>query len=185
MSEHGPKKLEVGKSTESAELEKMGQERREQLTETKLEQQPDQHTERAEQAREAISKHENQPTPAEQENKPVAHHPLLLDRALNYKQTLASLQRQLSPASKSFSKVIHQPAIEKTSEVLEQTILRPSIALGATTTAFIVGAFFYLTARHYGFALSGSEIILSLVIGAIIGLTVEALVSLLHRHIQP
>jgi len=182
MSEKQPLSAEV-EAAKSAELEAMATERREQLAEGKSEQAPDDQ-ERAERARETIRHHEDQPAQAEYTHTPAAHRPLLLDKALNYKQTLASLQRQLSPASRRFSKVIHQPAIEKTSEVLEQTVLRPSIALGATTTAFIVGAFFYLTARHYGFALSGTEIVLSLVVGAMIGLAIEGIVSVLHRRVQ-
>jgi hypothetical protein len=60
-------------------------------------------------------------------------------------------------------------------------VARPSVAAGATWTALIVGAVFYFTARHYGYMLSGSELLFSFVAGAVIGLAVEGLWRSLHR----
>jgi hypothetical protein len=94
---------------------------------------------------------------------------------LNYVQTLASVQRKLSPVSRSFSKVIHQPLVEKTSEALENTVARPSLLFGTTWTALIVGSIFYLTAHHYGYALSGSELLFSFIVGAVIGILIEGI----------
>ncbi len=134
---------------------------------------------RAEQAREIIHKREHGPEPspapaAESEQshaRPSFTH--LLNPKLNYTETLASIQHRLTPMSRSFSKVIHAPAIEKTSEALEKTVARPSVTAGATWTALIIGSIFYFTARRYGYTLSGSEIELSFVIGAVFGLFIE------------
>jgi len=93
----------------------------------------------------------------------------------NYRDTLTSVQNRLSPSSRAFSKVIHTPAIERSSELMERTIMRPSIVLGTTWTAFIVGLVFYLTARWYGFQLSGTDMLLALLGGALLGLTLEGL----------
>lgn len=138
---------------------------------------------RAEAAREIIHRQEKAPEP-----KPAAEHQphtprtLHLDHRLNYAHTMATMQRHLAPVSRSFSKFIHTPAIEKTSEALENTIARPSVVAGATWTALLVGAVFYFTARHYGFMLSGSELLFSFVAGAIVGLVIEALWRSLRRH---
>jgi hypothetical protein len=135
-------------------------------------------SELAKEAREKIHGHEQAPEPAaheEQEATPAPQHPVpaFLNRHLNYAQTLASVQRRLTPVSRGFSHVIHAPIVEKTSDALENTVARPSVTAGATWTALIVGAIFYFTARRYGYALSGSEIELSFIIGAVIGLIIE------------
>lgn len=136
--------------------------------------------ERARAARETIHKPEHHPEPlAKSETEsvpaPAQYRPLPhLDYKLNYTQTMASVQRRMQLVSRSFSKVIHTPAIEKASEAMERTVARPSLTAGATWTALIMGSLFYFTARHFGYVLSGSEITLSFIVGAIIGLALEA-----------
>ncbi len=126
--------------------------------------------ERVEVAREKLEK---QPEIDSQKAEAKAHATSGLDRRLNYSHTLTSLQRHLKPASRAFSKFIHTPVVERTSEVVGSTVLRPSVTLGATLTALIIGVFFYATARHYGFGLTGSEMVFSLLIGGVIGVIVE------------
>jgi hypothetical protein len=163
-----------------AELDSLGKERLQELAEKSAEQSPDNKAERAEQARETLAKHEQTPEPPpsadrETPGNDVSH---VLDRVLNYHQTMASVQRRLRPVSRRFSKIIHNKAVEGTSEALEKTVMRPSVTLGATWTALIVGLIFYLTARHYGYRLSGFEMIGALVIGAILGIVLEGLMRL-------
>ena len=107
-------------------------------------------------------------------DQPLLRRPVLT-RAVNYTQTMASLQHRMKPASRQFSKVIHAAPVEKASEVLGKTVLRPSVSLGATSCAVLVAGSLYLYARYYGLRLSGSEIWLSLVVGGIIGLVIEAI----------
>ena len=135
---------------------------------------------RAELARKVIDRQEPEP-PAQTEAgaKPVNRPLTFINHHLNYVQTLASIQRKLSPVSRSFSKVIHAPIVEKASEALESNLARPSVLFGATWTAFIVGAIFYLTAHHYGYALSGSELLFSFIVGALLGLLLEGVWRLL------
>ncbi len=157
----------------SAELESARQEQLEKLHQTP-ENAPDHAETRAEEAREVINRVEpaaETAPPSEQESKP-GHVPFL-NHKLNYVSTLASIQHKLKPLSRSFSRVIHTPLVERTSEVLEKTVARPSVTLGATWTALILGSLFYFAARRYGYALSGSEIILSFVVGAVLGLLLE------------
>jgi len=107
-----------------------------------------------------------------------------LDPKQAYTDTMASIQRHLSSPSKTFSKVIHSPAVEKTSEAVGQTVLRPSVTLGASSTALLVGAFTYWLAKHYGYAISGSTILLSLLVGGVAGLMIEGIAKLFRRR-QP
>jgi hypothetical protein len=109
-------------------------------------------------------------------------HPTSLDKLYSYKQTMQSLQRRLPTFSRSFSKVIHNPVVEKTSEILGATVVRPSVTLGATTTALLVGGITYWTAKTYGFAISGSEMLFALLLGGIIGFVVELAIKAFGRR---
>ncbi len=169
------------------ELDQAAQERLAELAKRSAEKSSEVPDERAEVAREIIKQHEvndQQPEPEETEQpEPRQLHRLPhLDADINYRDTMASIQRKLTPTSRAFSQLIHTPAIEKTSEVLEKTIFRPSVALGATWTALIVGLIFYLTARHYGFPLSGSEMLLALIIGGIFGALLEGFGRLFRKR---
>ena len=172
----------IAEGLDSARAQKLAE-----LRETSSEHDPQQaHAEkRAEQARETIEHQNLEPEPAnapEAEATPASRIHHALNHRLNYSQTLASVQRKLSPLSRSFSHVVHTPVVEKTSEALESTVARPSVLLGTTWTALIVGTIFYLTARHYGYTLSGSELLFSFVVGALLGLTLEGVWNTLKRR---
>ena len=171
--EQGPRSFE--KSSENQELQKLGAEKLKELAETSAEIPSVDGEKRAEAARETLNKTEVQPKmdDAAGEKSSQASFIKKITHGLNYTDTLASVQRRLSPTSRRFSKAIHAPIVEKTSAVLEKTVMRPSVTLGATWTALIVGLIFYWTARHYGFKLSGSEMILALVVGGLIGAGIE------------
>jgi hypothetical protein len=184
--EHQPRPSETNER--SSELDELAKQQIEKLKAT-----PENAAEHAEkqaeatrEAREVISNQKEAPEPAapqEQETPPAPTFAARLDSMLNYTQTMTSVQRKLSPASRSFSKVIHAPAIEKTSEALENTVMRPSIVAGATWTAFITGLLFYLVARTYGFTLSGTEMLAALLGGAVLGIVFEGILrTVRHRR---
>ncbi len=140
-----------------------------------------QRKEHLEAAREVLEK-QPEPAAAPAEKEKAAPPPTKFDKDRAYAETMASVRRRLSPVSRSFSKVIHAPAIEKTSEVIGATIARPSVTTGATVTAAIVGGFLYYMARTYGFSLSGSEILLSLVVGGVLGFLIELVARAFGRR---
>lgn|GEM_PF-6293531 len=98
-----------------------------------------------------------------------------------YQKTMQDVQRNLSPAQRRFSKFAHARPVEFVSEVLEETILRPSFIWGGVIGAFILGGGVYITARVIGFELSGSEFTLGLLLGGLIGFVLERLIGL-FRH---
>jgi hypothetical protein len=167
-----------------AEIEALGQERLKELAEKSPEHTAEDQAERAAEAREKLAVHEEEPEPKghADEETPTSKLAETLDRVLDYRQTMANLQRRLSPASRRFSKLIHNKTVESTSEALEGTVMRPSVTVGATWTAFIVGLIFYLTARHYGYRLSGFEMIAALIVGAILGIIIEGLLRLARKR---
>ena len=182
MSEHAPKSNES--VTHSAELEQLAEERLENLKASpeRTEEDP---SKRAEAAREVISKHEAAPEPQARAAEQPSNVSTRFDHLFNYSETMSSMQRHLTPASRSFSRIIHTPVIEKASEVVGGTVMRPSVTLGASSTALIVGGFFYFTAKHYGFKLSGSELLISLIIGGLLGGFIEAVIRSTRRFIKP
>lgn len=162
------------RKSDNSEIEKLGAERLKELSEKSGEKPAVDSEKRVEAAREKLTIQEviaEEPVAKETGND--ASFIKRLTHGLNYADTMASVQRRLSPRSRSFSKVIHAPIVEKTSAALEKTVMRPSVTLGATWTALIVGIIFYWTARHYGFRLSGSEMILALIVGGLLGAGVE------------
>ena len=86
------------------------------------------------------------------------------------KKAMTEIQSEMSPASRTFSKVIHNPAVEKSSEVIGNTVARPNAILSGSAAAFILTAGIYLVAKHFGYSLSGTETIATFVLGWVIGL---------------
>lgn len=104
------------------------------------------------------------------------------DKQRSYNMMLSRIQSRLPAASKSFSKVIHNKYVERTSETLGKTIARPSGILGgamAATLGLVVMLYF---ARRNGFALSGSELGIFLIVGWVIGLSLEGIGRLVNRR---
>jgi flagellar biosynthesis/type III secretory pathway protein FliH len=97
------------------------------------------------------------------------------DKEQSFDNTMHEVRTQLSPLNRSFSKVIHQPAIEKTSEVIGSTLARPNAILSGSLCAFILTAALYIIARFNGYPLSGTEAIASFVVGWLIGLLFDYL----------
>lgn len=161
--------LKVEKTTDTSEkLEKTQENRQEreksaEKTREKLEKTLD---------KEAEKGREKQPKPAE------AREPQTITRAARdaaFDTTMKTVRAQLSPVQRSFSKFIHAKPIEVTSELLEETIFRPSFLWGGVIGGLIFGSALYLFARTQGFRLSGSEFIFGLLIGGVIGVIFEKL----------
>ncbi len=90
-----------------------------------------------------------------------------------YTKTLKSMQSQMSAPAKAFSKTIHNPVVEKASEVAGATVARPNAILAGSFTAFIAVLGVYLYAQYIGFRLSGFETILAFIIGWAIGMALD------------
>lgn len=88
----------------------------------------------------------------------------------SYRQTIKHVQDELPTLSRGFSKVIHNPVIEKTSEITGNTIARPNAILAGGFMAFALTLIIYVTAKKIGYTLSGFETIGAFVVGWVIGL---------------
>lgn len=92
------------------------------------------------------------------------------ERNASFKQHMKQVQSELPPLKRAFSKVIHNPVVEKTSEIVGSTIARPNAILAGAVVAFVAVLTVYLTAKHFGYPLSGFETIGAFIIGWVLGI---------------
>lgn len=105
---------------------------------------------------------------------PPIHRPInKSDKNKSYQSTLHHMQNHLSLGEKTFSKFIHNPAVEKPSELIGATIARPNAILAGSFTAFVSVTIIYVIARNMGYALSGFETIGAFLLGWSIGIIFE------------
>jgi hypothetical protein len=166
-------------SVEKSEVEKAAAERAKELREQ---------TEHKQEHQESHAEHEARAT-AEKEAKTTEeyHHsdhqekeaaPVFSgehSRDKSFKETMQSVERDLSPPERIFSKIIHNKTVEAASDAVGTTVARPNAILAGSICAFVLVLAVYLTARHFGFALSGFETIAAFVIGWIIGIVFDFL----------
>lgn len=89
--------------------------------------------------------------------------------------TMNEVRSEMSAPSRAFSKVIHNKAVEKTSEALGSTVARPDAILSGAIFAFVLTLAVYLVAKNLGYPLSGFETIAAFAAGWIIGLVYDFL----------
>ena len=94
-------------------------------------------------------------------------------KTAEYKKTMSAIRSEMSAPARTFSKVIHNPVVEKSSELVGNTIARPNALLAGSTAAFVAVAIIYIVAKQYGYPLSGFESIGAFVIGWLIGITFD------------
>ncbi len=130
-------------------------------------QKPEAKSEQPEKNEKTEHKSERQPKP-EQEAKPTK-----AQRKTAFNEEIATIRSHLSPAQARLSKVVHNRAIESASQALEETVFRPSLVLGGSIGAVIVGGGFYVFAKVRGYPVTGSEFIVGLIVGGFLGLVAE------------
>lgn len=92
------------------------------------------------------------------------------EKKASYKKTMTIIRSEMSAPSRTFSKVIHTPFVEKSSEVLGSSLARPNAILAGSFTSLVLVMGIYVIARTFGYRLSGFETIGAFVIGWIVGI---------------
>lgn len=101
-----------------------------------------------------------------------------------YDHTMELVRTRLTPSQQVMSRIVHSRPVEITSEVLEETLYRPSFLMGGTIGALIFGGLLYISARVYGFELSGSEFVFGILGGGIVGFVLEKIYRLFRKKPQ-
>lgn len=93
-----------------------------------------------------------------------------------FDRTLTSVRRKLSPPERTFSKIVHNRAVENTSDIVGKTVARPSGVLYGGLFSFVFSLGAYLLARHLGGEMRPNFFIITFVGGYIFGLFIELIV---------
>lgn len=170
-----------GGAERTAEIEKAAAERAAEIRERGLEQAGEHNEQQAEKAAErALEDAEKEAKSVEEYASPAAEKETAAPTTITarnpdkaFKQTMESVQREMSAPARTFSKVIHNKTIEKASDITGSTIARPNAILSGAICAFLLVLALYLHARYFGYALQGSETIIAFAIGWIIGIAFD------------
>lgn len=162
-------KLEALSETGVERSTELKNERERNVAERGPEQDVDTLKENAERAAEIEKKKaENETTPVEKRRDTPAQRRAKQKASFNL--TMKEAQSHMSPANRTFSKVIHNKTVEKTSEFIGSTVARPNAILAGAVTAFVFSLALYLIANHNGYPLSGSETIATFALGWVVGI---------------
>lgn len=164
----GAERLEESRAEVVAELERKLEKNAEKTTAENLEN-------ARHEALELAQEKEVEQAPAESSSKEVERpeKPIKRDLDASFNQTMTHIRKDMSPASRTFSKVIHNPVVDKTSEFVGNTVARPNLILAGAIGTLIIGTSIYLVAKNYGYVLSGFEAIGASVLGWAVGAIIE------------
>lgn len=111
--------------------------------------------------------------PGKRESEPVQHAERKIDSTATRKKAYTAIMKQtqaeMSTPERAFSRVIHNPVIEKVSDIAGNTIARPDAILSGAVFAFILTLAIYILAKQSGYPLTGTETIAAFIIGWAIG----------------
>ncbi len=110
-------------------------------------------------------------------NSYTAHREL---KELTFQRTLNRIQSRLKAPGRIFSKVTHQPIVDKASAIAASSVGRASGLLGAGLLGFIGSSLLLYAARRYGISYSYTSVIALFLIGYVIG----ALTELVYKSIK-
>lgn len=92
------------------------------------------------------------------------------EKTASYKKHMKQMQAELPAPQRAFSKVIHSPVVEKSSEFIGGTVARPNAILSGAIVAFFLVLVVYVVAKNLGYVLSGFETIGAFIVGWVIGI---------------
>lgn len=101
------------------------------------------------------------------------HKPTKRELNASFDRTMAQVRSEMNPASRAFSKVIHNPVVDKVSSAAGSTVARPNLIVAGALGTLILCSAIYFIAKHYSYALSGFEAIATFILGWSIGAVVE------------
>jgi len=101
---------------------------------------------------------------------------------LRYKSTLKETEKKLSTLERYASRVVNNRVVDKYSEIGAKTVARPIGILTGALCAIIGGTVIYIMAKKIGFSLPNTVLIFLYLLGFIIGLLIDFVLSLKHKR---
>ena len=86
---------------------------------------------------------------------------------------MKAIRKDMNPAERTFSKVIHNPVVSKVSDTLGNTVARPNLILAGSLGTLILCSIVYIVAKIYGYAIDGFWAIGTFLVGWAIGAVIE------------
>jgi len=97
------------------------------------------------------------------------------EKTASFNRHMKRVQSELPAGSRAFSKVIHNKAVESTSETVGASLARPNAILSGAVFAFVIVLAVYVVAKTFGYTLSGFETIGAFIIGWVLGILYDYL----------
>lgn len=114
-------------------------------------------------------KSKNEATKAEkQADRPLKN--TKASRKAAFSKEMKTVQAEMSAPSRTFSKLIHNQAVEKASDAVGSTVARPNAIVSGAVAAFIFTGALYIWAKYAGYPLSGFESIGAFIVGWLVGI---------------
>lgn len=97
-----------------------------------------------------------------------------------FHDTMAQARTHMSPVQRGFSLFIHWRPIEVASDIIGATLARPTAITVGSSCALLFTGVMYITAKRYGYDLSGSEAIWAFVFGWTTGVIIDYITLLIR-----
>lgn len=103
----------------------------------------------------------------------------------SYTNTMYHIRSALPAPSRVFSKVIHSPLVENTSQIVSKSIGRPTGLLWGGLVSLAASSFSLFFAKRYGFEYNFGILILSFLTGYLVASIIEAIYHGITRNRRP
>ncbi len=117
---------------------------------------------------------------APHQEKESVTHPISANKQLkdiSYQRALTRTRKKLSAPSRVFSKVVHNKAVDAASEVIGNSVARPSSMLGGALFAFIGTSMLLWLTKRLGYEYNYLLVIVFFAVGMAAGLVIEAIIK--------
>jgi len=99
------------------------------------------------------------------------------------KKTIQDVQSELKPIEKPLSKIINQPLVDKSSEILDKTVFRASGILGGSILAFAGSVSYLLFVNYTGITYNFELFFIFLISGFVVGVIIELIFRVLKKTV--
>lgn len=131
-------------------------------------------------ARQADTIKHEQPVPESRDESLIGMQSSLKSAA--YVRTLGKIQQKLPKPVRAFSRLSHNPVVDKISAASSKTVARPSGLLGGSICAFLGSLIVFYYSKHYGFRYNYLLLFILFLGGFLIGATLEFLIWIVYKR---